>query len=187
MNPRSMQQVKVKSNSVEAPAEGNLRRSAKRTEKNLRWLSLEIREVWHQHHAPVSLDAGRPAERATELERNPQNFANSSGRFARILPTWNPPAHAWRRSRKIARLNSRGNKSRTRISINSLILPRSSVLKTSFKTKVCSCSKFSYGRYVVDQRSGDDRISGRSFRRRSQLEGTDSRILRRLMRRLLVL
>ena len=43
---------------------------------------------------PVSLNTGRLAERANELERNPHNFAIPTQRFARRWSTWNPPSHA---------------------------------------------------------------------------------------------
>ena len=40
------------------------------------------------------LKKGRPAERANELERNPQNFTTPTPRFARKFSTWNLPSHA---------------------------------------------------------------------------------------------
>ena len=43
---------------------------------------------------PVSLNSGRPADRANQLERNTQNLAIPTPRFARMFSTWNPPSHA---------------------------------------------------------------------------------------------
>ena len=44
----------------------------------------------------VSLNTGRLADRAKEMERNTQNFAIPAPRFARKFSTWNPPSqHPW--------------------------------------------------------------------------------------------
>ena len=40
---------------------------------------------------PMCPNTRRPAERANELERNPQNFAIPTPRSTRKLPTWIPP------------------------------------------------------------------------------------------------
>ena len=46
------------------------------------------------HCEPVSLNTGRLADRAKELERNNQNSAIPTPRFARKFSPWNPPSHA---------------------------------------------------------------------------------------------
>ena len=46
------------------------------------------------HCEPMSLNTGRFADRAKELERNEQNSAIPTPRFARKFSTWNPPFHA---------------------------------------------------------------------------------------------
>ena len=59
---------------------------------NLQQQSWESREIWHQLLANPSLNAGRLAERANELERDPRNFAIPPPRFARKFSTRNPPS-----------------------------------------------------------------------------------------------
>ena len=111
---------------------------------------------------PVSLNTGRLAERAIEVERNPQIFALPTPRLARKWSTWNPPSHA-----------------EGVYPQNCMVeLPRDQVpemhfdkfpdpytfqcWKTSFETEVCSCSSFLCGYCVVDQRSRGGQVSGRS-------------------------
>ena len=40
------------------------------------------------------MNPGRISERANELERDPQNLADSTPRFARTFSTWNPHSQA---------------------------------------------------------------------------------------------
>ena len=100
------------------------------------------------------------------------------GRFS----TCNPPSHAKGAYPHLAWLNSRGIKSQECISINSLILPRSNVEK-----------RVSRPRYVRVQASQRTQCCGSKkwrwsnqwtiLRRRSQLQGTDSRIFGCVMQR----
>ena len=52
------------------------------------------RSLTATHWEPVSLNTGTPVAETDELERNTQNFATPTPRFARKFSTWNPPAHA---------------------------------------------------------------------------------------------
>ena len=52
------------------------------------------RSLADTHCELVSLNTGRLAARTDELERNTQNFAPPTPRFARKFSTWNPPFHA---------------------------------------------------------------------------------------------
>ena len=130
---------------------------------------------------PVSLNAGRLAARANELERNSQNFAvqhrDLQGSFQLgILPLLQKELirrNAWLTNQRI--------KTRKCISINSPILLHSSVLKTSFKTEVCShfpTEAMLWIKEVEMVRSTDDLQTSRSIRDH-QIFGT----LRCLMRR----
>ena len=72
---------------------------------------------------------------------------------------------------------------RNAFSINSLILSTFHCWKKSFNRGMFLFT-LSHGSYVVDQRSGDGRNSGRSSDVAVKSEGVDSRILRCLVRRL---
>ena len=50
-------------------------------------LVLESQEVLQRHIASVTLNTGRPAARADELERNTDTFAIATPRFARKVST----------------------------------------------------------------------------------------------------
>ena len=52
----------------------------------------DARSLAGTHCEPVSLNTGRPAAKADELERNTGNFAIPAPRFARKFSTWNPPS-----------------------------------------------------------------------------------------------
>ena len=91
---------------------------------------------------PVSLKTRRPAERANELERNAQNFAIPTPRFARKFSTWNPPSHADGPYPQNCMVElSRNQASETHF--DKFADPSMfQCFKTSFKTEVCSCSSF---------------------------------------------
>ena len=91
---------------------------------------------------PVSLNTGRLADRANELDRKTQKIATLTTRFARKFPTWNPPSHA-----EGAYLqNCMVDQPRNQVSqMHSDKFPNPSTCQcweTSFKTEVCSCSNF---------------------------------------------
>ena len=106
-------------------------------------LVLERQEVLQRHNASVTLNTGRPAARADELERNSHIFSLATPRFARKVSAWNPPSHAeGARPQNFHGLNNRGIRFRKCISVNFLTLRTFQFWKTSFKTEVCSCSSF---------------------------------------------
>ena len=103
---------------------------------------------------------GRPAERANELERYPQNFAILTPRQARQLSTWNPPSHV-----EGAYLpNCMVQQPRNQVSemlFNKFPDPSAfQCWKTSFKTEVCSCSSFPTDAMLWIKEVENGRISG---------------------------
>ena len=130
---------------------------------NPQQLVLERQEVLQRHNASVTLNTGRPAARADELQRNSHNFATATPRFARKVSAWNPPSHAeGARPQNFHGLNNRGIRFRKCISVNSLTLRHFSFGTRVFFYRGMFLFDLSHARCVVDQRSGDGRISGRS-------------------------
>ena len=86
----------------------------------------------------MSLNTGRLADRAKELERNTENFAIPTPKFS----TWNPPSHA----EGIYPQNCMFEQPRNQVlEMHFDKFPDPSTFqcwKTSFKTEVCSCSNF---------------------------------------------
>ena len=127
---------------------------------------------------PVSLTTGRPAAREEELERNAP-----TPRFDGKFSTLTPPSHA----EGAYPQNCSVEQPRNQVSdMRFDRFPHLSTLqcsKTSFKTEVCTCCRYPSEAMLWIQEvemveSVDDLL------RRRQVESVDSRILRRLMRRL---
>ena len=100
----------------------------------------------------VLVDTGRVAERAGVLEREHQNRATPTPRFARKFSTLNPPLMLRELILKIGWLNHRGVKFQNCISINSWHcgLP---VFEDEFQGRSMLLFRKSYSRNVVGQRS----------------------------------
>ena len=132
---------------------------------------------------PVSLNTGRPAERANESERHTLNSAIPTPRFARKFSTWNPPSHAEGAYPQICMVELPRNRVSEMHYDNILDPSTFQCWKTSFKTEVRSCSNFPRKLCCGYKKC---RWSHRwtILRLRSQLEGVDSRNVRCLTRRL---
>ena len=92
---------------------------------------------------PVSLNTGRPAERAYELERTHlQNFAIPTPGFARKLSTRNPHSQAERAYPQNCMVELPRNQVSEMHFDKFRDLSALQCWKTSFKTEVCSCSSF---------------------------------------------
>ena len=91
---------------------------------------------------PVSLNTGKLADRANELERNAQNFAIPTLGLATKFSTWNPPSHAEGAHPQSCMFEQ----PRTQVSgmhFEKFADPSTfQCWKTSFKTEVCSCPGF---------------------------------------------
>ena len=91
---------------------------------------------------PVPLNTGRLPPRSDELERNTQNCAIRTPRFAREFSTWNPPSHA----EGAYPQNCMVEQPRNQVSeMHFDKFPDPSTFqcwKRSFKTEVCSCFNF---------------------------------------------
>ena len=100
------------------------------------------RSLADTHCEPVSLNKEISARKGDELERNIQNLALPTPRFARKCQAWNPPSHA----QGAYPQNCTVEQPRTQVSETHFDkLPDTSTLqcwKTTFTTEVCSCSNF---------------------------------------------
>ena len=104
---------------------------------------------------PVSLNAGRLAARGNELERKTK-FCNTYTEMCKEVSNFHAEVSL------SAEVNGTEESSlRNAFSINSLILSTFHCWKTSFNRGMFLFT-LSHGSYVVDQRSGDGRNSGRS-------------------------
>ena len=99
------------------------------------------RSLTATHCELVSLNTGRSATKVDELERNTQNSAIPTSKFARFfVSTWNPPSYA----EGAYPQNCMAEQPRNQASeMHFDKFPNPSTFqcwKTSFKTEVCSCS-----------------------------------------------
>ena len=93
------------------------------------------------HCGSVPVDTGRIAERASVLDRNHQNRAIPTPRFARKSSTWNSPSHAEGTYRQNCTIHFLG------ITISELHF------KDEFQDRSMLLFRLSYDRDVVDPRS----------------------------------
>ena len=119
-----------------------------------------------------------------ELKRNTQHLAIPTPRKTRKFSTWNPPSH----EEGAYPQNCMVQQPRNQVSdMHFDKFPNPATFrcwKTNFKTKVCFCSGFPR-KQCIGSKKWRWSIRWTILRRRSQLEGVDSRILRCLMQRLL--
>ena len=94
------------------------------------------------------------AERASVLDRNNQNRAIPTPRFARKFSTWNPPSHA---GFYLKIVRSVAQESKFRVAFDKFFPCR----KTNFRTEVCSCS--GYPTTAMVAKSLDDLMKSQSI------------------------
>ena len=139
----------------------------------------------------VSLNTGRLADRAKEMERNTQNFAIPAPRFARKFSTRNPPSHAEGAYPQNCTVQQPRNQV-SEMHFDKFPNPRTlQRWKTSFKTEVCSCSNFLTGAMLwfkevemvdsVDDLETSRSIGGRRFPKFEMLDVKIASALKKLI------
>ena len=109
----------------------------------------------------MSLNTGTPIAKTDELERNTQNLATPTPRFARKFSTWNPPAHV----QGAYPQNCMVEQPKNQISEMHFKVPYTfdiSVMEDELQNRGMFLFWLSHGSNAMDQRSGDGRFSGRS-------------------------